>query len=300
VVVNDRAVDAVLRQVRGVLRERLQTVCADGDPGSRTGLRCAWSVPALAERVGLGSKRMCRFGSVASATYSKTRVNRAGEILRKWYQALPGAEASGLEHEAMMVLLDFRAAIQAPMKKTTVGVRQFVQRESAHPVVVGQRLKRTPQIVMKLARHPEMQLARMQDIGGCRAILGGGASEVQGVLRRIRRNWDVKGFKDYVASPAPSGYRAIHIIVERDGRLVEIQLRTPRQHEWAEAVERTGLRLRIPLKEGVGPADLLEYFRLAAHGLALEELGETVDEAFQAEFAAVQERVKHYFARTPG
>ncbi len=88
-----------------------------------------------------------------------------------------------------------------------------------------------------------MKLARMQDVGGCRAILGGGPAEVEGVLRRIHKNkWEIAHFKDYVAEPAESGYRAKHVVVRRDDHLIEIQLRTPRQHQWAEAVERTALR----------------------------------------------------------
>jgi len=234
------------------------------------------------------------------AGFSKTQVNRAGELLREWWNELPASPKTDTDEltGAIITLLAFREAIQPALKKTTVGVRQFVQRETAHPVVVGQRLKRTPQIISKLARHPEMRLARMQDIGGCRAILGGGTTEVQGVLRRIRRNWDVKGFKDYTADPAPSGYRGIHVIVERDGRLIEIQLRTPHQHDWAEAVERAGLRLRIPLKEGAGPPDLLEYFRLASEGLAMEEAGERVNPSFTVRFAAMREKVRPYFDRT--
>lgn len=97
--------------------------------------------------------------------------------------------------------------------------------------------------------------------------------------------------------PAPSGYRAIHVVVLRDGHLVEIQLRTPRQHEWAEAVERTGLHTRHDLKEGQGPENLLRYFSMAAHGIALEESGQTPDEGFLDEFRELRETVRHYFAR---
>lgn len=95
----------------------------------------------------------------------------------------------------------------------------------------------------------------MEDIAGCRAILPGGAAEVAGVLRRIRRNWDVIRVDDYVARPKNTGYRALHIVVRRDDHLVEIQLRTPAQHEWAEAIERWAARTGFPLKDGDGPPD---------------------------------------------
>jgi putative GTP pyrophosphokinase len=103
----------------------------------------------------------------------------------------------------------------------------------------------------------------MQAIGGCRAILPGGRREVLGVLRRIRRNWEVERVYDYVVQPKATGYRAVHVVVFRDDRLIEIQLRTPRQHEWALAVERIGSRVGVAVKDGQGPPELIRYFERA-------------------------------------
>lgn len=97
--------------------------------------------------------------------------------------------------------------------------------------------------------------------------------------------------------PAESGYRALHVIVIRDERRIEIQLRTLSEHEWAVAVERTGIRLGIGLKEGEGPADLREYFRLAGQGLYLESQRHDPDPAFQRRFEASRQQVRHYFVR---
>jgi putative GTP pyrophosphokinase len=187
------------------------------------------------------------------------------------------------------------------MKKVTVGLRQFVVRECDPGVVptVGQRLKRAPQMVEKLSRHPKMKLSRMQDIGGCRAILLGGHDEVRRVAQRIERNWTIKHRKHYTLdSPALSGYRAMHIVVERDRRLIEIQLRTPRQHEWAEAIERTDKRLSLNMKSGEGPEELLEYFRLAADGLAYEDAGEVPGPEFLRHFEKARKRAQPYYARS--
>jgi ppGpp synthetase/RelA/SpoT-type nucleotidyltranferase len=157
-----------------------------------------------------------------------------------------------------------------------VGVHQFVKRETSE-VIVAQRLKRLATILDKLGRFPDMKLSRMQDIGGCRAILPGGRSEVLGVLRRIRRNRDVQRIYDYVVQSKATGYRAAHVVVLRDGRLIEIQLRTPNQHEWAVEVERVGSRLGVALKDGIGPPELVRFFERASYGLALEEEGQEVD-----------------------
>lgn len=76
----------------------------------------------------------------------------------------------------------------------------------------------------------------MADIGGCRALLID-QSKADAVAARLRRNWDVTRTRDYAAEPKDSGYRAVHLIVRRKGRLIEVQLRTPLQDAWANQVE---------------------------------------------------------------
>jgi len=229
---------------------------------------------------------------------SKSAVDRAGTALRNWWDVEEGEQ---LPREHAETLFAFRAEFPGPMKKVTVGLRQFVLRECEPNAIptVGQRLKRAPQMVEKLSRHPKMKLSRMQDIGGCRAILLGGHDEVARVARRIERNWIVKHRKHYtLEAPAESGYRALHIVVERDTRLIEIQLRTPRQHEWAEAIERTDKRLGLNMKSGDGPMVLLEYFRLAADGLAYEDSDETPPPDFMRHFEKARGRARPYLERS--
>lgn len=192
------------------------------------------------------------------------------------------------------VAYHFRSCHAYPLQKVTVGLRSAVATETSRSPVVAQRFKRFPSMLKKLLRYPDMSLARMQDIGGCRAILLNG-DEVRRVLRRIRKNWRPPDnrVKDYIANPAPSGYRGIHVIVERDERLIEVQLRTPMQHEWAIAVERMGSRHGHDLKSGGGPRELLRFFQVASEGMALEERGQQPDEAFmdryrEARLAAAQ------------
>lgn len=231
--------------------------------------------------------------------------------MRDWWG---GAEYEDWEREAAIVY-EFRSTFQNPLKKTTVGVRQFVQRETrtmrldpmtGRPILdVGQRLKRAPQMLSKLLRYPSMRLSQMDDIGGCRAVLDSG-EEIDAVIKRMRRNsWDIVRIDDYITSPKPTGYRALHAIVRRDGKLLEVQLRTRGGHEWAEAVDRTALRLdrRLGhwphgLKDGHGPPDLLEYFEKAAYAIACEEEGNPVGPEWDADFATLREQVRPYFDRT--
>ena len=57
-------------------------------------------------------------------------------------------------------------------------------------MAVAQRLKRVPAIMLKLVRFPNMDLSRMQYVGGCRAVLVD-HGEINGVAPRVRKNWDI-------------------------------------------------------------------------------------------------------------
>jgi hypothetical protein len=47
-----------------------------------------------------------------------------------------------------------------------------------------------PAIMSKLVRYPNMHVWRMQDVGGCRAVLVDDG-EINGVAGRVRKNWDI-------------------------------------------------------------------------------------------------------------
>lgn len=231
---------------------------------------------------------------------SKGQINRAGDCLRDWWKD-PDAEIGDPEREAVHHLWDFRSGFQGPLTKTAVGLRQFVERQDSS-VLVAQRLKRLPQIIHKLSRFPDTKLARMEDIGGCRAVVTSLQAGIDGIQKRIHRNWDVKRVRDYISDPKDTGYRGVHIVVERDEHRIEIQLRTPGQQNWAEVVEKTASRLELPLKDGKGPDDLLEYFRLAAAGIARDELGREPESGFDTSFTLARQAVitAGYFGGTSG
>jgi putative GTP pyrophosphokinase len=123
-----------------------------------------------------------------------------------------------------------------------------------------------------------MELARMQDIGGLRAVVSS--------LRKVRdleqhyRNSSFKhelvGQRDYFASPPPSGYRSVHLIYryrndrapDYDGLLIEFQIRTRLQHTWATAVETMGTFLSYALKSSEGPKKWLDFFALTGSAFA--------------------------------
>jgi hypothetical protein len=100
-----------------------------------------------------------------------------------------------------------------------------------------------------------MELARMDDVAGCRLIFPNiaelysfrarlHAAKFKHHLRNAQDKWD------YIAKPKETGYRGIHDVYEYDansdhgkpfkGLLIELQYRTQAQHAWATCVEVVG------------------------------------------------------------
>jgi putative GTP pyrophosphokinase len=234
-----------------------------------------------------------------AVTASASTVNRAGEVLRRWWQS--AALASQEVEDALATVSAFRAGFQTPLTSVVMSLRSFMHSEGVD-TLVGQRLKRMPTILDKLTRIPEMKLARMQDIGGCRAVVPEGAfGSIEAVRRRFDRSRtnEVVRVYDYIAEPKPTGYRAVHVIVRRADHLIEVQLRTARQHAWAEFVESLGARTRHNLKDGQGPEELLAYLRVGAYLVAMQEQDEVPGESLLEEFVELSTIVQPYLAGHP-
>ena len=201
--------------------------------------------------------------------------------------------------EAYQMLVDFRAAHQYPLIKATVGLRSMVSTAGCK-VEVTQRLKRIPTILNKLVREPEMELGRMQDIGGCRAVLAS-ISEVWAVERRlqramVKRTGRQARTKDYIAKPRASGYRGVHVIVQYDAKNIEVQLRTQVMHQWAIAVEKLSWRVRDDLKSDTGPREVRDWLRAVSEAMAIEETGGTVSQAVLADLNGLRESALAYIS----
>lgn len=221
-----------------------------------------------------------------------TQVNKAGKVLRGAGRGDPVDQAA--VDAALGVLLDFRAAHQVPLITASMGLRSRVNTavKGGKPEV-SQRLKRVPTILDKLQREPTLALSRLQDIGGCRAVLGSTAE-----IRRVQKRFDHKRpptrVYDYIAEPRESGYRALHLIVEYDGFQIEVQLRTGAMHEWAITVERLGGQLGEDLKAGKGPKPVLDLLEAASEAMALEERGEEVDSTLLEKIRRLREEATPY------
>ena len=204
--------------------------------------------------------------SWASAVYSKKAVMRAGETLID-------ETATEEEHsQGMDVLSNWRAAHAYPMHSLLMTLRQKSVEIDKDAVVV-QRLKRTPSILDKLERYPEMKLHRMQDISGCRAIVKT-VRDVERLdlsIRDSRTRHTLHKVHNYITEPKDSGYRGIHLVYKYNGTkteyqdyFVELQLRSKIQHAWATAVEIVDTFTKQALKSSRGKQEWLDFFIYAA------------------------------------
>lgn len=133
--------------------------------------------------------------SAAASALSKSRVNRAGDSLRRFSELIHEGKHDELS-EALDVLVKWRTSHNTPLRTATMGLRSRVKTEKCE-VEVSQRLKRIPTIIDKLYREPGMKLARMADIGGCRAVLDS-IDEVRRVEARLCKQRPPKIYHDYI------------------------------------------------------------------------------------------------------
>lgn len=236
--------------------------------------------------------------SGAANTPSKSQINRCGELVRTAIYEQADVPADELNN-ALKVITDFRAAHAYPLVKVRLGLRSMILTENATEVI-GQRLKRVPRIIRKLQRTVnsptgKTALARLEDIGGVRAVFKDGA-ELERVRRRIERNWknSFRRERDYITCPKDIGYRAIHYVVVRDGRAIEVQLRTRGQQQWAEAAEAADARLYsrgVNLKDAEAPEVMLDYFRAAGEMIYRREYGLPIPSELEDRFSIVRTAV---------
>lgn len=192
------------------------------------------------------------------------------------------AESNEAELDAAWEALTWWRSLHAyPLSTVAANLRYHVDRSSGRVrgrIEVTQRLKRMDTLIGKLAREPG-SVTRMQDIGGVRAVLPS-LQHVYAVRRRLLKSWAIIRERDYIAQPKDSGYRALHLIVRRNGYPIEVQLRTIAQDVWANQVEELSREHGLGLKFGVGDPRLLRLLAANAEQLARFDRGEitTADE----------------------
>ena len=144
------------------------------------------------------------------------------------------------------------------IQKITADIERELDRSGVEADVLGRAKK--PHSIWRKMEEKKIGFSRLSDIYGFRIIVGSEA-DCYRALGAVHQRWRaVPGrFKDYISQPKSNGYRSIHTTVSgRDGKRVEIQIRTRQMHEVAEAgvaahwAYRDGVRAENPF--AVDPA----------------------------------------------
>jgi len=188
-----------------------------------------------------------------SGDFSKNQINRLGDRLRKDKPSPADVEA----------LDAFRRSFD-DAKQTVV---QRLRDLGLEPSV---RIKTTISTVEKLKRE-SIRLSKVQDIAGCRVLVID-VTDQDRIVELITGVFPRTSVIDRRRMPR-NGYRAVHIIIDIDGRFVEVQIRTELQHLWAVFSETCADALGQSIKYGGGPQEIQENLRLKSEIVTLIESG---------------------------
>jgi len=126
--------------------------------------------------------------------------------------------------------------------------------ETPYAEPMAPRVKTLRTTMQKLHRQPDLHsLAQIRDLAGLRVVVHGTRANQDNVVARIAARL-ADGDRpakiiDRRLDPR-AGYRAVHLEIRREGILIEVQVRTALQHQWAELFERTADRLGRGLRYG--------------------------------------------------
>lgn len=155
-------------------------------------------------------------------------------------------------------------------------IKEDIERELTAEAIAAEvvgRAKR-PYSIWRKMEQKDQSFSRLSDIYGFRVITDS-QMDCYRALGAIHRRWRAvpTRFKDYISQPKQNGYRSLHTtVLGRDGKRVEVQIRTQEMHEVAEAgvaahwAYRDGERTENPF--AVDPASwiagLTEHFEASA------------------------------------
>jgi len=131
--------------------------------------------------------------------------------------------------------------------KINADIRTELEKAQIEADVYGRAKK--PFSIWRKMQEKDLAFSRLSDIYGFRIICRD-VADCYRILGVIHQRWRaVPGrFKDYISQPKNNGYRSIHATVSgRDGKRVEVQIRTREMHEVAEA----GVAAHWAYREGV-------------------------------------------------
>lgn len=191
---------------------------------------------------------------------TKTKIDKSGLALAK------GKFKDEVDYiELEEVFDEYRKAHLKPLSETTLEIQRLLSNYGAQ-YYIAQRLKRKPQIIRKLNRL-SVRLTQLQDIGGCRVIVQKN-KDVDSVFAYLTERaateagFNIQRVTDYREKGRDdTGYRSLHVMMERNGFNLELQIRSRIQHYWSESIERTSVIYGHHLKEKEGAQEVIDYFK---------------------------------------
>ena len=132
------------------------------------------------------------------------------------------------------------------IQRITGDMRLELEKVNIEAEVFGRAKK--PYSIWRKMQEKEQSFSRLSDIYGFR-IITDSEEDCYRTLGAIHQRWRaVPGrFKDYISQPKTNGYRSIHTTVSgRDGKRVEVQIRTRQMHDVAE----TGVAAHWSYRDG--------------------------------------------------
>lgn len=202
---------------------------------------------------------------------TKGQIDKLGDRIRN--------ERNAISEETLQDLQDYRISHKDTLSQV-FNVLCKLTKNVTRDSIVTYRIKRFESIIGKLSRYPDMKFSRMWDIGGCRCILRND-KEIYRLKSIIEKELIVRKTYDYIINPQEEGYRSLHLFVcvPNSDRVIEVQLRSQNDHNWATLVEISDLLFDAKLKEFGQNKELLRFHYLLSkkNNLNLSEKREIAD-----------------------
>lgn len=187
---------------------------------------------------------------------SKTQIDRLGDRLRK----------GNISEDDLRLLDQYRRSFREAYDTAIGRIRTELSLEPT-----GRPAKSTTSISDKLRRE-SIRLTQIQDIAGCRLIVEN-IAEQDKVVKSLAGLFENVTVVDRRQQPS-HGYRAVHVIANCNGQLIEIQVRTALQHLWAELSEKYSDVWGQAIKYGGGDENVQGLLTEASKFIALVEVTE--------------------------
>lgn len=216
---------------------------------------------------------------------TKSQIEKAGRQARKFHRGEITADEFEPWRQKIIV---YRKCFETPLVSVNNSLRYYLDKGNFRGTVT-QRLKRLTTILKKLTDHEsQMNLSRMRDIGGCR-IVTISRDDVYNIAGYLKAKMPVTDERDYIKTPRESGYRALHLIIERNGMPIEVQIRSEPMHEWAQNVEHFSGLLGSNFKRDGGDTPLNHLMRYQSDLQAKLEVGLALTDEERAQEAELTE-----------